>query len=181
MHAPLPDGSTIVLRPPTEADISTIYEAALASREELSPWMPWCDEGFNREVAVTWVNSTNENDAERAFTVWDETEGIYLGNCGLHEISSKLRSAEMGYWIRTDQTGRGIATAAARAVANFAFAGLNLVRVSMVIALNNDPSRRVAEKLNAKCEGTQRNGLIHHDEVRDSWLYSLIPSDLNEG
>ena len=180
LQATLPDGSTIVLRPPTEADIPAIFEGALASHAELTPWMPWCDEDFNIGVAEKWVKDTNASDEERSFTVWDETGQTFLGNCGLHTLDTKLRSAEMGYWIRTDRAGHGIGHAAAKAVAEYAFNDLDLVRVEIVIAVGNEASKRVMEKLNAKCEGVQRNRMIHHEEIRDAWMYSLIPEDLTE-
>ncbi len=179
LHAPLPDGTTIVLRPPTEADIPTIFDAALVSRNELAPWMPWCGDDFNIEVAEKWVKDTTASDAERAFTVWDESEQCFLGNCGLHEIDTNLRSAELGYWVRTDQVGRGIASAAAKAVAEYGFSQLELVRVEIIIAVGNDTSNRVAERVGASCEGVMRNGLMHRDQVRDARLYSLIPDDLD--
>ncbi len=177
LHAPLPDGTKIVLRPPTEADIQTIFEAALASRAELAPWMPWCGDDFNIEVAEKWVKETTASDAERSFTVWDEREQCFFGNCALHGINTKSRSAVLGYWVRTDQVGRGIASAATRALAEYGFNQLELVRVEILIAVGNDASTRVAERVGASCEGTLRNRLIHRDLVRDARVYSLIPSD----
>ena len=38
-------------------------------------------------------------------------------------------AANVGYWVRTGQTGRGIATAAVRLVARFAFEELGLLRL----------------------------------------------------
>ena len=43
----------------------------------------------------------------------------------------------LGYWVRTDATRRGIATAATRRLARWAFEALGLRRVEIVIAPGN--------------------------------------------
>ena len=54
---------------------------------------------------------------------------------------------EIGYDIRSDHWGRGIATEAAGAVRDFAFEQLRLPRVISLIRPDNVASRRVAEKV----------------------------------
>ena len=178
LQTKITNGSTIVLRPPREADVAAIYEGASTSREELAPWMPWCHENFCVDDVTNWVRETTGNDAESSFTIWDEAEQKYFGNCGLHEIHAKLRSAKMGYWVRTSEVGQGIATAVARTLAEYAFNELELVRLAIEIGIGNEPSHRVAEKLNATREGVTRNSFLHGDEPVDMVLYSLIPADL---
>ncbi|MGI9430446.1 MAG: GNAT family N-acetyltransferase, partial [Bythopirellula sp.] len=167
LQAKLPDGSTILLRPPREQDIPTIFEGANSSRNELAPWMPWCHQNFCIDDAESWVKETTAKASDCAFTIWDEHKSAYIGNCGLHQIHNELRSAKLGYWVRTSCTGRGIATAATHAVARYAFHELELVRLEIEIGLANHGSHRVAEKLNATREGVKRNGFIHGDQTLD--------------
>lgn len=180
MQATLPDQSTILLRPPREQDILAIFEGANSSRDELAPWMPWCHENFSINDAEKWVTETRAKASDCAFTIWDELETTYLGNCGLHQIHEELRTAKVGYWVKTRSTGRGIATAATLAVADYAFQQLQLVRLEIEVGLGNSASHRVAEKLNATREGVKRNGFIHGEQVVDMVMYSLLPEDLAE-
>src|SRR5438876_1019870 len=61
-------------------------------------------------------------------------------------------TANVGYWVRTSQTGQGIATAAVRLIAWFGFEDLGLLRLELLIAADNPASRRIAEKVGATFE-----------------------------
>jgi RimJ/RimL family protein N-acetyltransferase len=86
-------------------------------------------------------------------------------------------TADIGYWVRTSQTGLGLATAAVRLVARFGFEDLGLRRLEMLIATDNLASRRVAEKVGATFEGvlpagSHREGNLQHP----SYCFSLTPA-----
>ena len=83
----------------------------------------------------------------------DEATGRYLGSCGLCPVEREHATAGLGFWVRTSDTGRGVATAAARLVADAGFEHLGLNRIELLIAVDNAASRRVAEKLGAAYEG----------------------------
>ena len=56
------------------------------------------------------------------------------------------RLYEIGYHLRRDQWGRGLATEAAIACREWGFANLNVDRLISLIRPENVPSRRVAER-----------------------------------
>lgn len=80
----------------------------------------------------------------------------------------------MGYWVRTSQTRRGIATAAVRLIARFGFEDLGLRRLELLIATDNFASRRVAEKVGARLEGIRSGGDLEHD----SYCFVLARDDV---
>ena len=61
--------------------------------------------------------------------------------------------------------------------ARFAFEHLGLIRVEIVIAVGNQASLRVAEKLGAHDEGILLNRIVVGKSIYDAHMYSLIPSD----
>ena len=85
--------------------------------------------------------------------------------------------ANLSYQIRTSRTGEGIASEAARLVAQYGFQELGLQRIEVVVAVDNAPSLRVAEKIGAFREGLLRNRLRIKGSPRDAYMHSLIPSD----
>lgn len=104
--------------------------------------------------------------------------GELIGICSLGQFHPYYRFANLGYWVHHAHRGKGVAGRAARLVARFGFEKLGLLRIEIVIAVNNHASRRVAEKIGAHFEGVLRNRLIVHDQVQDAAMYSLVPQDL---
>ncbi len=174
----LNDETRLILRPPTLADATLGLAAVQSSHREIAPWMDWCHADYALEDAEEWISDSLADDAKHPFLIFDEAQTQCLGSCGLDGIDGRHRNANLGYWVRTSHTGQGIAVAATRAVAQFAFEQLELVRVEIVAALGNLASQRVARKAGATREGVLRNGLMHDDQPRDAVLFSLTPPDL---
>ena len=61
-------------------------------------------------------------------------------------MSTGVDEIEIGYHVRRDLWGRGLATEAARACRDYGFARLAVERLISLIRPENEPSRRVAEK-----------------------------------
>jgi RimJ/RimL family protein N-acetyltransferase len=101
-------------------------------------------------------------------------DGRFLGGCGLNQINRIHRFANLGYWVRTSATGRGVATAAARQTAEFAFQQTDFVRLEIVCAVRNERSQRVAERAGAVREGVLRHRLLVHGQPLDAVMYSLV-------
>src|ERR1035437_7213021 len=103
------------LRPYTMADVQSLYEAARESIPEMTPWMPWCHANYSIEESRSWLSMRAQmwGSAESYdFAIVDARDGSYLGGCGLNEINAYEKMANLGYWVRTSRTKRGVATAA---------------------------------------------------------------------
>jgi ribosomal-protein-serine acetyltransferase len=176
----LTDGA-ITLRPYRVSDIEAVYSAVRESISELSVWMSWCHPDYSIEETKTWIESQPEKwekGAEYNFAISYNTEPLYLGGCGLNVIDRGCGIANLGYWTRTSQTNKGIATAATLLLAQFAFDQLKLNRVELTIAVDNQASLRVADKAGATKEGILRNRVVKNDAPSDAVVFSLIPQDL---
>jgi ribosomal-protein-serine acetyltransferase len=162
-------------------DVDLLFEAARESAHELSRWMPWCSEKYSRADSETFVQSRDaewDKGEHYSFVVYDTETGIFLGGVGLNFINRIHKFANLGYWVRTSQTGRGVATAAARLAARFGLTELGFQRLEIVTALGNVGSQRVAEKVGAVREGVLRNRLLIHDQAHDAVMFSLVQEDL---
>lgn len=123
--------------------------AVNASLDHLRPWMAWAREpategsleAFFAESEAAW-----EALRDFGYIIVDAADTEVLGGCGLHGRLGP-NGLEIGYWVRVDQAGRGLATEAARALTDAAFdiPGIELVRIRCEEA--NAASARVPEKL----------------------------------
>jgi RimJ/RimL family protein N-acetyltransferase len=180
MKTELSDG-VIRLRPYSEDDADELYRAVRESMSELRPWMAWCHPDYSIEESRDWLAARAEarsKGTEYDFHISDARTGEYLGGTGLNQIKELYRAANLGYWISSRATGRGVATRAARMVARFGFEELNLVRIEIVAAVGNLASQRVAEKVGAFREGVMRKALIINGVAHDAVLTSLVAEDM---
>ena len=160
-----------------------IVEAIRESVDELKPWISWCQHEYTEEQARIWLESlpdSREKGISYDFAIIDSTGGSYLGGCGINHIRWTYRFANLGYWVRTDRTGQGIACRVVPLLARFAFEHLGLMRVEIVVAVGNKASQRVAQKVGAVREGILRNRIVIGKNVYDAVMHSLIPQDFDK-
>lgn len=163
------------IRPYTFADIDSHYDAVRESMTDLLPWIPWCRPGYALDDARTWVAAQIQEFAQSSsfeFVVEDE-DGRFLGGCCLNKIDRANRRANLGYWIRTSASGRGVASEAVRRLRDWGFAETDLIRLELFIAVDNKASLRVAEKSGAHFEGTLRHRFFHEGRAQDATIWAF--------
>jgi ribosomal-protein-serine acetyltransferase len=171
--------SSISLRPYRSEDASALHAAARESVAEMFPWLPFCHAEYSIEEARGWVAGRAalfQSGLEYSFAIVDAADR-YLGGCGLNMINSVHRFANLGYWVRSSETGRRVAPAAIREIARFAFTQTDLVRLEIVCAIGNTRSQRAAEHAGAVREGVLRDRLFLHDRPVDAVMYSIARSE----
>ena len=105
---------------------------------------------FDRSGVEQWISRNIRRYREQGHGLWGMTlksRGELIGDCGLtvQDVQGK-DEIEIGYHVRRDLWGQGLATEAARACRDLGFARLPVGRIISLIRPENLPSRRVAEK-----------------------------------
>ena len=162
-----------------ESDVEEMVAAARESLADVAPWMPWCHAKYSSSDAATWVRAAREgHETGRMyeFAVVDAT-GRYAGGCGLNQISGLNGVANLGYWVRSSMAGRGIAPAAVRLLAAWAFDETTLNRLEIVVAAGNTRSQRVAEKAGAHRDAVLRKRTLVNGRPSDAMLFSILRPD----
>lgn len=164
------------IRPYRPDDAPRLHEAARESVDDVYPWLPWCHPGYSLADAVAWVGSRTALEAEGfdySFAIVG-ADDRYLGGCGINQINRLHRFGNLGYWVRSSAAGRGVATAAVRQLAEFAFTHTDLERLEIVCAVANERSQRVAERAGAQREGVLRRRLSIRGVAVDAVMFSLV-------
>lgn len=172
----LTDG-VITMRYPVESDAAAVAQNVRASLPELQRWMTWATDDYDETDALAWMRDEFEPGSE-AFLVVDSA-GDPIGSFGLGPLDEKDLVIELGYWIRTDRTGRGAATRGTRLLTRHAVESRGAQRVELYISVENEASRRVAEKAGATHEGIARNRILIQGRHHDAHVYSIIAADLS--
>ncbi len=159
----------IVLRPFTEDDIPAI--TAACQDREIPRWT-YVPFDYTEDDARAFVRSR----AEGSFAVVDGVTGEFLGAIGVRPIGDEI--GQIGYWIKREARGRGVATRALRLLSGWAFAALGLARLQLLTEPENVASQRVAENAGFQREGLLRAFAELKGRRPDFYMYSLLPDDL---
>ncbi len=159
-----------MLRPFKRRDADDMTEAVQASQLELNEWLPWAHLGYTKGDATTYIRDSIKSwREERAYDLAirkTDEPGRHIGNISVWFVSRSFKTGEVGYWVRTDETSRGVATEVTARALQMAFEELKMHRVILRIATGNRASERVAEKL-----GFFREGILREEiKVRGKWL-----------
>lgn len=163
------------------ADAPSMLAAVRASLPDLAYWMPWCRQDYALDDAVAWIRFTQEawsQGREFPLGIIEARSGAVVGGTGINHINQANRIGNLGYWVSTPHTGRGVARFAARQAIMLGFGTLGLTRLEIVALTQNLASQRVAESLGATRECVARNRLSFHGQPRDAVVYSLVPADI---
>ena len=159
----------ILLRPPTADDVSALTEAL--QDPEIPRWTR-VPSPYTEDDARSWLASTGE---ER-FLIVDRDTGDLLGGVGLRPDGEGV--GEIGYWVRREARGRGVAPRAVRLLSEWALRERGLARISLITEPENVASQRVAEKAGYHREGLLRSWMELKGERRDFVMFSLLREDL---
>jgi ribosomal-protein-serine acetyltransferase len=175
----LTDG-IVDIRPFEFGEENELYAAVHESLAQLNPWMSWATEAYSRDTARDFITITRaewSRGSLYAFAIADTHTNQLVGGCGLSHIHPIYKFCNLGYWVRTSRHGTGIAGRAAQLAARFAFEKANIIRAEIVIAVGNDASKRVAEKVGAHYEGILLNRMTVREKIYDAHMFSLLPAD----
>jgi RimJ/RimL family protein N-acetyltransferase len=135
----------LLLRPFQPADLDRMTDL-MADRD----FMRFSLGIFSRQQTAAFLDKVRARDRDglpSQFAVVFRENNQLIGYCGFFaQIVDEVEELEIGYRIDPASWNRGIATEAARAVRDHAFAELRLARVISLIHPDNLASGRVAEK-----------------------------------
>lgn len=140
---------TVTVRLVQPADAAALAALVLRSRTSLAPWEPLHPDDYFTEAGqhrgLVQALGRHARGEQHPFVVL--VDGRPAGRVNLNDVvRGAFQNAHLGYWLDVDQQGRGVATAAVRAVLATAFGELGLHRVQAGTLLHNHASRRVLAK-----------------------------------
>lgn len=177
--ARLPDllpAGPIELRRWRPTHLAPLREAVAASRPELRRWMAWAqtmpDEAEQLDV-LRAGEAAFDAGTEWNFLLFVPGEETVVGGAGLHPRGGP-ESIEIGYWVRSDRTGLGYATAAAGALAEAAFAHLGEIdRVEIRMDRANRASAAVPPKLGFRLVGHETREIVAAGHTGKGLIWAL--------
>ncbi|WP_034916516.1 MULTISPECIES: GNAT family N-acetyltransferase [Erwinia] len=145
----------IVLRPYREEDATAFTHAVHESLDTLTPWMTWAHADFTEQEARCWFAVTRlmrEKGSADELGLFAK-DGRLLGGAGLRFSPEEPHLCSIGYWVRSSEQRKGIASEAVRRLVALAWQTPNRDTVEILAAEDNVASRGVAVRSGAKFMG----------------------------
>ena len=133
-------------------DLDELVAAVNSSLDELRPWMPWAQvPATSATIGAFLTRAVDDWQEGREFQFairgrrGQDPEAL-VGFCGLHNRVGP-GGLEIGYWVRSDCTGGGVAISAASALTRAALGLDGVRRVEIHCDAANLPSAAIPPKL----------------------------------
>ncbi len=141
----------VVLRRHEAGDIDALHEAIEASRDHLRPYMLWADQ--DRATTATFMSKAIDgwqSGDDYGYLITSPGAPVeddrVVGACGLHRRGPP-GSIEIGYWLRADAVGRGVMTAAVKALTSAVAELDGITRVEIRCDVTNTRSAAIPKRL----------------------------------
>ena len=169
--------SSLHLRHFSPSDKEELFMLVDQNREHLNTFLAWPAKTKTSEDSLWFINDSLK-DGEENCHVWAIVfETKIVGVCSFNELSVVNKKTEIGYWLASEYTGKGIVTLSVKSLINHAFNNLNLNRVAILCSTLNKPSSNIPLKLGFTLEGTLRQNEVVGANTYDHFIYSILQDD----
>ena len=153
-------------------------EAVDSSGEHLAGFYPEGVMPLEAHVAhVRRMRGNFDLDQDRAYGAFEPESGRMLGESFLLKRAG-IAALEIGYWLRKDAVGQGIATEMASALVKVAFEFDKVRRLDLMCSPENERSAAVARRLGFTLEGRLRDRqLAAHHPRGDLLCFTLLAAE----
>ena len=174
----IPVNEKLFLRQLQPQDAPLIYHQLDISRKNLRKFLPWVDYNTNEEHSLRFIEMmTRKTEEQEALALGIWYENNCCGVIDLHNWEHQIQKAEIGYWLGAAFQGKGIATAAAKALISFAFTKLKLNKIEIRFVMQNEKSGRIPIRLGFSKEGILRDSAKLHGQFVDMVVMGILRED----
>jgi RimJ/RimL family protein N-acetyltransferase len=128
------------------------------------------------EEAAAYVRDKHARWAAETYASWAVTDpaDVVLGQVGLRNLRLGDGTAEISYWVLPQGRRQGVARRALSAATQWAFQDVGLHRLTVMHAVVNTASCRVASAAGYDLEGTLRSAVRHADGWHDMHVHGRV-------
>ncbi|MCF6286570.1 MAG: GNAT family N-acetyltransferase [Candidatus Hydrogenedentes bacterium] len=138
------EGDLVCLRPVGLSMANEFLAACLESKSALVPFMPWdCWTSAETLAFLEEANAARAGGTRFEFAVIRKGDGRFLGMMALNICDPFTPVGEIGYWVRSSETGQGVAQDALRGMVDACQRAGKFARLSAWVSSTNLASRGV--------------------------------------
>lgn len=155
-------------------DAEELFQLTEASRCYLREFLPWLDFTVSLEDTRLFIQGSIEKYARNeglAAVIISNSQ--IAGVVSFNELDWEKKIACIGYWLGERCQRKGIMTKSVRGMSNYAFRHLDMNRVEIRVAVGNEKSRAIPERLGFKEERTIPQAEWLYNRYVDHAIYGM--------
>ena len=148
------------------------------ARAGVDPWIPWASVSTDLPSARATLQryaDMQARDGGRLFGIW--LGGVLVGGTMFVSLSTDSGVAEVGCWLEPAATGKGLVTAAARVLIEWAFRTRGIHRIEWHCRTDNLASSAVARRLGMTLDGTLRESYPWQGKRHDTQIWAVLATE----
>lgn len=170
---PVLESDRLILRQFIDSDLESVF-LGLSNPEIIKYYGVSFETLEATKEQMTWFSELENNQNGIWWAVCSKEDGRFLGAGGLNDLSKKDRKAEIGFWLLTENWGKGYMSEAMPIILDHAFNSIGLHRIEGFVDSQNANCKRAIERLEFILEGTMRDCEIKDGNYVSLDIYSKI-------
>lgn len=161
---------------PHLAKAPEIFSLIDKDRDHLRTWLPWVDSTTTEEDTLNNLAERMEGfKQKKQASFYGTLHGEFVASVGF--ISLNNGAGEIGYWLLSNYSGRGLMTSFVRKCIEYGFEKLNLNKIVIKCAEGNSKSAAIPKKLGfTQCKKTEAKHIINGSE-QHTLVFTLNKKD----
>ncbi|GAA4879220.1 GNAT family protein [Ferrimonas pelagia] len=152
-----------------------LAELVSAERDVLSQWLAWPPHCRTEADFIQFIHRSLHDYADgKSMVCAIKFRGVAVGCISFNRIDHQRKVATIGYWLGQKAQGHGIITRCCRSLIDIAFTRLELEKVEIHVATQNQSSRAVCQRLGMRLEGEISRAEALNGRVVDHAIYGLL-------
>lgn len=150
------------------------FEIVNTQRDYLSQWLPWVRHANSEQFFLDFIKKCQHDyQAGQSLVCGILYQEQLIGNLSFNAIRPQLKRVEIGYWLSQNYQGMGIMTKSVQTLIHYAFDQLHIEKAQISVAVDNQPSRQICERLGMTLEGILSHNENVNGRILDHAIYAL--------
>lgn len=175
---------------PMRRDLVPVYHAWI-NDPSVNRFLELAPLPMTLDQELSWFDNATRDATTALFTIYEVPSYRPIGNCNLHKIAQRNRSAELGILIgERAARGRGLGTAAVRLLCDWGFHSLGLNNIMLETYEWNLAGQKAYVRAGFREIGRRRQAryfdgrywdTIYYDLLRDEFDSTVVHAMITEG
>lgn len=174
---PILETPRLTLRKIKLEDAEAMYQ--YASKDDVTKYVLWDSHKSletTKQFIQMMINQYEEGNLAWSITLKETQE--FVGTIDFVMYNKAEKIAEIGYALSDRHWGKGYVSEATKALLDFGFNELQLVRIQARCFADNVGSERVMQKVGMTYEGTMRKAKFAKGKYHDIKMYAILREDV---